>query len=85
MNEAQRGGINAVAESTCRTWAIGKQMAKRAVTMTGPNFCPRHAMADIRVLYDVFTLDRLGETRPARMAVELSIEANSGSPDTTST
>src|SRR3954465_9837618 len=40
------------------------------VAMACPNFRLHHAVADIGVLYNIFALDRLSETRPACMAVK---------------
>src|SRR3954468_2011696 len=40
------------------------------VTMARPDFRPRHAVADLGILYNIFALDRFSETRPARMAVK---------------
>src|SRR5215472_199246 len=46
-------------------------MAKMAVSMTGANLSPNHAMAGVSLLDHIFKLERFGEARPATVAVKL--------------
>src|SRR5215813_259700 len=46
-------------------------MTKVAVPMTRANLSPSHAVAAVGVLDHTFRLERLGEARPTRAAVEL--------------
>ena len=46
-------------------------MTQVAISTTGANLRPDHAMTGVTLLNDVLDLDRFGETRPAAAAVEL--------------
>ena len=70
-NEAQRRGIDAVAQAACLAWTIGEDMAKVAVPLTGANFSSSHAVAIVSLLHHVLRFEWLGEARPTRGAVEL--------------
>ena len=48
-------------------------MTQVAISTTGANLRPDHAMTGVTLLNDVLDLDRFGETRPAAVAVELRL------------
>jgi len=84
-DETERGRIDAVAQTARFRRAVLEHMAEVTVPMSRPNFGSGHAMAEILLVNDIFSLDRPSETRPPQPLSNLSNEVNRGSPDTTST
>jgi hypothetical protein len=85
MDEPQGRGVDAVAQTRPGRGAVGKDVAQMAVAMGGAHLRPDHAEADVTQLDDMggsIGLVKLGQPQPLSY---LSEEANSGSPETTST
>src|SRR5262245_13083788 len=68
-NEAQRRGIDAVAQSAAVLGAVGKDMTQMAVAVRRAHLGA--AFPRIRALVHVVSIERLGEARPAAARVEL--------------
>src|SRR5262245_63917064 len=67
-NEAQRRGVDAVAQSAAVLGAVGKDMTQMAVAVRRAHLGA--AFPRIRALVHVVSIDRLGEARPAAARVE---------------
>ena len=70
-DEAQRRGVDAVAQAARLGRAVGEHVAEVAVPVGRTDLGPDHAVAGVRVLHHVARLDRHREARPAGTAVVL--------------
>src|SRR5882724_622417 len=68
-NKTHRGGVDAVT-LTGRGRAILKDMAEMGITFARTNLRPLHAVGRIPLFHHFVLCNRLGETGPARTAVE---------------
>jgi hypothetical protein len=83
-NEAQRSGIDAVAQTALFTGTVWKHMAQMTITSSRTNLGPNHAVARVAFFQNAVGLERLGKARPTHRLSNLSIEVNKGSPETAS-
>jgi hypothetical protein len=60
-------------------------MPKMAISVCGPNLGARHTVTVVYILDNVVRFKRLCELDHPEWLSNLSVEANKGSPDTTST
>src|SRR5215831_19270072 len=74
-DEAQRRGIDAVAQAACFARAVRKDMAQMAIAMAGANFRPNHAVGGVFVLDHIFGFDRPGEAGPTTVTVEFVVRS----------
>jgi hypothetical protein len=84
-DESERSGIDAVTKAAFVLRTIVKHVAEVTISITGSYFRALHSMSVVMVFDHIVNNQRFRETRPSGLAVVLSVEANSGSPDTTST
>src|ERR1039457_5853255 len=68
-DEAQRGRVNAVAQ-TRGAGPVVEDVAEVRVGGAGPHLRPLHAEGMVRVFDDIFADQRFGEARPAAAGVE---------------
>ncbi|PAV92552.1 hypothetical protein WR25_25867 [Diploscapter pachys] len=66
-HEAQRSGVDAIAQPAAIARTVGEDMAQVAVAMLRTHFGAHHAVAAIVQFLDIGGLDRLGEARPTTM------------------
>ena len=70
MDEAQRGRVDAVAQTTAVARAVGENVAEMAVRMGGTHLGADHVVARVVPFADVRGLDRFGEAWPATAGFE---------------
>ena len=85
VDEAKRSGVDAVAQAALGRGSVGEDVPEVAVAVARAHFGAHHDVAVVGLFDDVIPsigLVKLGQPVPLS---NLSTEANSGSPDTTST
>jgi hypothetical protein len=84
-DEAKGRRVDAVAQTAAVGRTVRENVAQMAVGVYRPDLRPDHAVCTVPHLVHVCRNDRLGEAGQPVPESNLSVEANSGSPDTMST
>jgi hypothetical protein len=71
VDEAQRRGVDAVAQAALGRGSVGENMPEVAVAVARAHFGAHHDVAVVGLFDDVVAVDRFSEAWPAGTAVEL--------------
>src|SRR4051794_26321664 len=77
-HEPKGRGVDAVTHPTPVGGAVVKEVAQMAVAVRGADLGLGHPVTGVAELDDVVRLERMGETRPAAVTVELADRGEDG-------